>query len=425
MKLRCPRCQSKIAVPDEWAGRSIRCKGCNKAFRIPRPSQTIAPVRTDTSVNLEDLASLERGTEAMDAREAQEYSGQLPIPDPTPAEPTARACPHCNKEVMLKDPYVEALCSNCWQPIPALLKGKSADHGYNTAHLRTRGEIGFYSGLTSAFGYPFGASGSLITSVVAAVGVILLPVAGAVGIAFAVNQGNVGSGHETPLYLSGVQKAFVGCVLLEVFFFLAVGVHAFLDVVRATAIGTDRPPELVWNPSQWGSSIVAYLSLLIYYAVFAAVALWISNKGDFHIPATMAELRSRLTPGVILVAAVFTFIVPMHLIGIATSSIVSGLNPLNVGKSIAETNVNYAFLFLLVAAYAVMFALAFSGVVSWFAGVLERTSVAAGAGNVVQAAAGLLSWGAVIGFGFFGIYFLGRLHGLFARTFRKQLAFFD
>jgi hypothetical protein len=255
--------------------------------------------------------------------------------------------------------------------------------------------------------------------------VILLPVVGAVGIAFTVEQGRSGLTEQSPLYLSGVQKAFVGFVLLEVLFFLAVGVHAFLDVVRTTAIGTDRPPELVWNPSQWGNSILAYLALLAYYALFGVVALWVSGKGEFHFPTTIAELRDRLTPGVILVAAFFTFVVPMHLIGIATSTIVRGLNPVNVGKSMAGTHVNYVFLFLLVAVYAVMFGMAFSGVVGWFAGVLERTSVAAGAGNVVQAAAGLLSWGAVIGFGFYGIYFLGRLHGLFARTFRKQLAFFD
>lgn len=424
MKLRCPRCQSKIAVPDEWAGRNIRCKGCNKAFRIPRPSQTIAPARTDAGLNLEDLASLERGTAAMDEREVKELSGQLPVHESSTPEPTSRTCPHCNKEVTLKDPYVEALCSNCWQPIPALVKGKPVDPAFSTS-FRSEPEVGFYSGLTSAFSYPFGASGSLITSVVAAVGVILLPVAGAVGIAFAVEQGKAGLANQPPLYLSGVQKAFVGCVMLEVLFFLAVGVHAFLDVVRATAIGTDRPPELVWNPSQWGNSIVAYLSLLIYYAVFAVVALWLSSKGEFHFPSSFAELRMRLTPGVMIVAALFTFVVPMHLVGIATSTIVRGLNPVNVGKSMAATHVNYVFLFLLVAVYAVIFGLAFSGVIGWFAGVLERTSVAAGAGNVVQAAAGLLSWGAVIGFGFYGMYFLGRLHGLFARTFRKQLAFFD
>jgi len=424
MKLRCPRCQSKIAVPDGWAGRSIRCKGCNKSFRIPRPSQTIAPVKMDAGLNLEDLASLERGTHAMDEREAKEYSGQLPIPETSAPEPAARTCPHCKKEVTLKDPYVEALCSSCWQPIPALVRATSGEAGFS-GFARPKAEIGFYSGLTSAFGYPFGASGSLLASVVAAVGVILLPVAGAVGVAFAVEQGKTGLANQAPLYFSGVQKAFVGFVLLEVLFFLAVGVHAFLDVVRTTAIGTDRPPELVWNPSQWGSSIVAYVALLAYYALFALVALWLSNRGEFHFPTTMAELRGRLTPGVLLVAAVFTFVVPMHLIGIATSSIIRGLNPVNVGKSIAATHVNYVFVFLLVAVYAVMFGLAFSGVVGWFAGVLERTSVAAGAGNVVQAAFGLLSWGAVIGFGFYGIYFLGRLHGLFARTFRKQLAFFD
>jgi len=425
MKLRCPRCQEKIVVPNEWAGRSIRCKQCNKAFRVPNPTTTIAPTRVDTGLNLEDLASIERGTEALDGRDRTELEHEQQAADAAAhvAEPTPRTCPHCNKEVMLKDPFVEALCSNCWQPIPALVKGGGSGGGVSS--FRRRDDINFYTGLTSAFLYPFGASGSLLTSVLAAVGVILLPVAATVGIAFAVEQGRSGTQNTQALYLQGVEKAFVGLVLLEVLFFLAVGVHAFLDVVRATAIGTDRPPELVWSPAQWQSSIIAYVALLMYYAVFAAVGWFLAGKGEFTFSASLERFEIHAPPIVLILAGLFTFFVPMHLIGIATSTIVRGLNPVNVGKSIAATHVNYLFLFALVAVYATLFGLAASEVTKWFAGVLHKTSVAAGAGNVVEAALGLLGWGAVIGFGFYGIYFLGRLHGLFARQFQKQLAFFD
>lgn len=62
-------------------------------------------------------------------------------------------------------------------------------------------------------------------------------------------------------------------------------------------------------------------------------------------------------------------------------------------------------------------------VVGWFATVLTKMSAAAAAGDLVQIAGGLLAWGLVTGFGFYGVYFLGRLHGLFARSFRKRLAF--
>src|SRR5262249_42758023 len=92
MKLRCPRCQSKIVVPDEWAGRTIRCKGCNKAFRIPRPAQTIVPTRIDTGVDLEDLASLERGMTAMDERDRAEAEKEQKAASAAVAasEPTVR-----------------------------------------------------------------------------------------------------------------------------------------------------------------------------------------------------------------------------------------------------------------------------------------------------------------------------------------------
>ncbi len=421
MKLRCPRCQSKIEVPDTWAGRSIRCRGCNKAFRVPRPTATIAPAKADAGLNLEDLASLERGTEALDERDRSELEHQMHEAADASGRSGTRTCPHCGKEVAIKDPYAESLCSFCWEPIPALIGGGAGGKGPSGPAVPP-----FYAGLVSAFTYPFGAIGSLATGVLVAIVVVLLPVAGSFALAFTVEQGRAGlASASEPLYFASLEKAFIGFVAAEMLFFLGVGVHALLEAIRATAVGTQKPPELVWNPSQWGSSILAYLALIAYYAVFMLVALWLSSRGGFEVPTTLAALRERLTPVVLLLAGLFTFVVPMHLIGIATSSVIRGLNPVNVAKSIAATHVNYVFLFLLVAVYGTLFGLAASAVGEWFGGVLLRTAREAGAGNVAQTVAGLLSWGAVIGFGFYGIYLLGRLHGLFAQSFRRQLAFFD
>ena len=34
-KLRCPHCQQKLKVPDDWGGKRIRCPGCKQAIRVP------------------------------------------------------------------------------------------------------------------------------------------------------------------------------------------------------------------------------------------------------------------------------------------------------------------------------------------------------------------------------------------------------
>lgn len=426
MKLRCPRCQSRIVVPEEWAGRTIRCRGCNKAFRVPRPTRTIAPTRADAGLDLEDLAQRERSTQELDPRQAAELKRAAPPPaaEPAPSRPTVRVCPHCQKEVTIKDPHVEVLCSNCWEPIPALVRGAEATKEFAATHIRPSRQLDFYGGLASVFTYPFGALASLLAAMLVGIGIILLPVALYVGIARTVEQGSSGLvGAPAPAYLASLRTAVTVSFYLEIVFFAAVGVHAFLETLRTTAVGADKPPSLVWNPAQWGSSMVAYLALLLYYAVVALIGLWIAGHGRVRIPTSAEEFRALLSPEVIGIAAVFTFVVPMHLIGIGVSTILGGLSPVFIFRSIVRTNVHYLFLFFLLATYVTLYVVAFVAVLSWFAGVVGETGRAAGLGNIIEVAGGLVSWGAVMALGFFCTYVLGRIHGLFARTFEKQLAF--
>lgn len=425
MKLRCPRCESRIVVPDEWGGKMIRCKGCNKPFRVPRPATTIVPVKADAGIDMADLAQLERSSAELDAKEQAEAeeaaaARAAEVSEASAAE-TTRSCPHCGKEVRVKDPYAEVMCSYCWEPIPALVKGREVE--VEKLVRRRPSGPGFYSGLVNAFTYPFGATGSLLAAAIAAIGIILLPIGLVVMIARAVEQGNVGIPGAAPATLVGVKNAVTAFFYIEFLFFAAVAIHAFLEVLRATAIGQDKPPGLVWSPRQWGNSITAYLALLAYYAIFALLAIWIANDGVLAVPTTAADFRHLLRPGIIGVFVFFTFFVPMHLIGIGVSSVFRGLNPINVGKSIIGTHVNYLFLVALVAAYITLYGMAFAAVLSWFGGRVRELSAAAGAGDVAELAGGLLSWGIVMGFGFYGVYLLGRIHGLFARTFRKDLAF--
>ncbi|MFO0973191.1 MAG: hypothetical protein U1A27_07120 [Phycisphaerae bacterium] len=429
MKLRCPRCDSRITVPDDWAGRLIRCRGCNKAFRIPRPNATIAPTSTDAGLDLDNLADLERSALTLDGRERAEAEAEQQADAPPAAEPAAptggpteRICPSCRKPVRVKNPYVDVLCPACFEPLPALPRPGAEPAVRMTRQQRSGG---FYDGLASAFVWPLGAWGSLIAGMTAAIGATLIPVMLYVAVAFAVEQGQAGLATQKAPYLGGLQKGLYVFILLETLVFATVAVHAFLDVIRSTSVGAERPPGLVWVPSQWGSSFLAYLALVAYYALFTALALWLSSKEGFSLPTSLTDFRARLTPAVLGMLAFFTFFVPMHLIGIGITNPIRGLDPARVGRSLASTHVHYLFLLMLVAVYGTLFAMAFWAVLHWFVGVLARLSQAAATGDLVEVAGGLLCWGLVTGFGFYGIYLLGRLHGLFAKSFRKRLAFDD
>ncbi len=323
---------------------------------------------------------------------------------------------------------IEVLCSHCWEPIPSA----SSTDAYETTDIKLVGykgtdksDIGFYDGLSTSFGYPFQAVGSVLTAVAAAIAVILVPVALMTAVGQAVEQaaaGTVQGVQEADLSL--VQILLRGVFLLQVLFFTAVGLHAFLDVIRATAIGNETPPQLNWNPSQWGKSVVATVALLVYYTVMTYIVLFLAEKGTPDIPTSIDAVAATLArPGVITGLVIVSSIVPMNLIGLSLGSVGQGLNPVNALKSILKTHVHYVFLVTLVCVFGAMALAAFVVILKEFLPVVDDMVTKSGEGKLFTVALGLLAWGLVIGFVFIATYVLGRMHGLFARTFRKKLMF--
>jgi DNA-directed RNA polymerase subunit RPC12/RpoP len=269
MKLRCPRCEKKLDVPDKFAGKAIRCPACNRAFTVPKAKVAVSGPGMDANLDLEGLAALESrstqlGEEEMAAHQADAQAKAVA----GNGRPGVRTCPNCGKETKVKDPYSEILCSHCWQPIPGLIQGDAYDTGgvklVGYKGNLDKGSVGFYTGLTTSMAYPTQALASLLVAILIAIGIILFPVALMTGVAKATMQSGVGSLEGVQeADLSGVQIFLRGVFLVEVLFFSAVGVHAFLDVIRTTAIGQEKPPTLVWNPGSWGSSVVGYVALVI------------------------------------------------------------------------------------------------------------------------------------------------------------------
>lgn len=426
MKVRCPRCQQKLNVPDKFAGKAIRCAACNRAFTVPKPKVAVAGPGLDAALDLEQLARLESQTTELGGEELAE--AQAVQAARTTHQPGVRKCPNCGKTTPVEDMMIEVLCSHCWEPIPSA----SSTDAYDTGDIKLVGhkgteksDIGFYDGLSTSFGYPFQAVGSVLTAVAAAIAVILVPVALMTAVGQAVEQaaaGTVPGVQEADLTV--VQILLRGVFLLQVLFFTAVGLHAFLDVIRATAIGNETPPQLNWNPSQWGKSVVATAALLAYYTVMTYIVLFLAEKGTPDIPTSIDAVAATLArPGVITGLVIVSSIVPMNLIGLSLGSVGQGLNPVNALRSILKTHVHYVFLVTLVCVFGAMALAAFVVILKEFLPVVDNMVTKSGEGKLFTVALGLLAWGLVIGFVFVATYVLGRMHGLFARTFRKKLMF--
>ncbi len=193
MKIRCPRCEKKLSVPDKYAGKAIRCPACNRGLKVPKPQTAVAG---DSGLDLEGLAALEAQTTQMseeertDAEEAMQGAVEA-------GDGLFRVCPSCNVKVRADDPTVEVLCSHCWKPIPATAGGELA--GKTRRKQKTvsaTGAGGFYSELASSVMYPVPALSSLMTAAGIAFLAALLPVVVMTAGAQLMEQGNVGTEHN-------------------------------------------------------------------------------------------------------------------------------------------------------------------------------------------------------------------------------------
>jgi len=431
MKLRCPRCQQKLSVADKFAGRAIRCPSCNRAFTVPKPKDAVSGPGAALELDLEGLATLEKRSAEMDSEElAQAESAvQAAVQQAEQSGEKARTCPTCHKIVPVKDPYAEVLCSHCWNPIPALVKGSGEERARRIADARRApGAAAFYGALISTVSYPLSAAGSLATAAGVAVLAALLPVVAMTGGSKLMEQSAVGTIEGVQQAdLSGVQIMLMAVFAVEVVFFSAVALHAFLDVVRTTSVGTEKAPSLAWSPTQWGKSFLAYLILAAYLGLTGYIVLALTVEGDPHQWVASGEVLQHAAasgPKLLIGMMIVCFGIPMNLVGISLGSIAQGLHPARVAKSIANTHAHYAFLVLILTVSGALFGTAFAGILfDWFLPQVEAMSQGSKEGDLAQVALSLLAWGAVMGFFFYGTYVLARLHGLFARSFRKKLLF--
>ncbi len=426
----CPRCKSSRKIPDEYAGKTIKCPDCNKPIHIPVPKAS-PDVDPSQKIDAESMQAIEQGGEALERRrsrwqrkmtlkEAQKAAGESGEFTRKPQDPNIRICAVCGTEVRVPDPYVEALCLECDSPIPALIRGGGESARYSDSLAgRMTTSVSFYTGFTTALLYPVPALMWILLGMGLALAIIVVPV-GAVLAFFAGSQLNPITAQTDFTWVGLVVTALF---VIEALYFVLVDYHILIDTIRTTSAGLEAPPALAWSPASLGTALLGYISLAVYYVVLLGGFIWLSSPGGFDLSSVDAFAARLRSPGNFLVLALLTFMVPMQLIGLASGRSLDGLNPVRVFRSIVAVAGHYCFLFLIVLMYLGILLGVTVGVMDWAGGAIVKAARTGIQQGLAPMGMGLLAWAAVIGLGFFISYSLGRVLGLFARTFKDKLDF--
>ena len=425
MQIRCPRCNTSLKIPDKFAGKTVKCPACNKPIRLPEPKDENA---SKDRLDFESLQALEQAGQAielqrsrkrMTLKQAKEASGQSGV-SPAAQDPNLRVCPTCGAQARAADPYSEVLCKECDTPIPGIQRGEEEMARYaDSLAGRVKTQVSFYTGFSSAMLYPIPALIWILLGMGLALIAIVLPVGIILGFA---------AGSSLNPISEKTDFTWVGLFLTVMFviegvYFGAVNYHILIDSIRVTSAGGEQPPALTWNPTSLGAALLGYVTIMLYYSAIFCVLILIANRGVLDFPNTQEDVNRLLSPGNVVLLALLTFMIPMNLIGLASGRSIDGLNPVRVVRSIAAVPAHYTFLFLIVVLYAGLYTGVMLAVMSWAGTAILDAARHGIQKGLVSMCMGLAAWAVVIGAGFFATYSLGRILGLFARTYKEKLDF--
>lgn len=431
MKVSCPNCQKVFNAPSEWAGRKVKCPGCKGPVSLPKSDDAGAK---DLKFDIGSLAGVEQVGEAivrekakpLTLKEAQALAAASKAAESNgdrkaPADPNLRVCPGCGEVVHGPDPYSEIICRFCGTGIPGREAHRS-EARYASMSDRIATGVKFYSGFTSAAMYPIPALGTIGLGMAIALAVIAAPLFPILGFTGASGANSASKEQSDFGWVGMFLTAMFG---IEALYFGAVAYYVMVDTVRTTTSGAEQPPPLTWAPAKLAGALGGYVALIAFYAL-AIAGLAMTKLGSF--PTSGEHFGQLMSDPVCLIfIAVLTFIVPMNLIGLSSTHPVDGLNPLKFGPSIGRTIGHYTFLFLIVVLYMGFYIGVMFAVLNW-AGPMILNAAAkdaeAGLGKIMLSSLmGLAAWSVLIGMMLYFGYCLGRVLGLFSRTYREKLSF--
>jgi len=430
MKVNCPNCQKLLQAPDQWAGRKVRCPGCKQTITLHRAGA--GSDEDDLGLDLATLGSIESAGEAvvserkgkpMTLREAQAAAAAGGHVESLQTDPTIRACPHCGEKVRSQDLYSDLMCRHCGSSIP----GMAADTGQRAKYVdptrgRTRAEVRFYTGFHGAVIYPLPAMSSILVGMVIALAIIAVPLSGlllftSLSTLNPQAAAEAGSGQAS---LAWVGIFLTVMFVLEGIYFGSVGYYALIDTIRTTVSGNEHPPPLTWNITKLGAALSGYAALIGFYLLIILIMLLLSGSG---FPPGREDLAVLAAPVNLLILALLTFGIPMNVVGLSGSHALDGLNLVRVGRSIGRVIGHYVFLFLIVLIYLGIYIGVMYAVMNWAGPAIMqavREGIKVGYLNVLG---GVGAWSVVMGAGFYFAYSIGRILGLFARSYKESFDF--
>jgi hypothetical protein len=354
--------------------------------------------------------------QALTAAQASENNGEKTVVDPS-----IRICPGCGEKIRSTEVYSDLICRFCGRAIPGQ-EIKKTETRYTTLSDRINTGVKFYSGFGGAALYPLPALGTISLGMVIALAVIATPLFPILGF-----TGASGANEATK---NQADFGWVGMFLtamfaIEALYFGAVAYYVMVDTIRTTTSGAEQPPPLTWAPAKLGGALGGYAALIAVYCM-AILMLFLARLGS--MPTSADDFGRLLSdPVSLVVIALLTFSVPMNLIGLASTHSIDGLNPLKFGPSIGHTLGHYTFLFLIVILYLGFYFGVMYAVMNWAGPMILNAASKdsnAGLGKIMLSSLmGLAAWSVLIGMMLYFGYCLGRVLGLFSRTYRGKLTF--
>ena len=424
MKLKCPNCKKTLKIPRKFAGKKIECPGCQGSIRIPASAAKQKKEKAKQGLDLASLGAIESGGEAvirehqdkpMTLAEAQAAAAAAEEGPSKPLDPRIRTCPQCGQDARSEDIYIDMICKHCSTPIPGYeMVDKSVKYTDGIADRMATG-VSFYAGFTGALGYPSRAIAAILLAAGIAIVAIVVPMLAILAFTSAASLNPI-SGEDVATSGAWVGRFLMTMFFLEGAYFGAVAYYAAIDAIRATTAGNEQPPDLTWNIVNLGAALGGYAAMIALYAIIV-----MALAGG--LPTTQEHFDQLAQPLNLAVLGILTFGVPMNMIGLASSHAMDGLNPVRVARSIGRLFGHYLFLFLIVLIYlglnfGVMFA-----IMSWAGPAIQDAAQKGMEAGLVRVLGGIGAWGVVVGAGFYFAYCIGRVLGLFCRTYREQIDF--
>ena len=432
MNIECPACNKAIDVPESWAGKRVRCLGCQEPFTVPAPQGRATGSADPMPESLGDLALLEQTATSPDddGFETEDFEGApstqtIIAPEKADDEDgRTRICPHCGKTVRATDEFSAVLCSHCQHSVPARTPRPQTTDARPTPRGARPGEEagGFYAEFLSAFLYPLPGLGSLVLGMVIAAGAIFLPVGILLGMAIGAGRNPITEAAD----VTWVKPLLSFFFLVEAVYFGGVGYYLLVDTIRCTGQGLGKPPPLTWNLTSVTTALIGYAGLATYYLIIGLIIIYVTNDWTLKIPTTLEDFERYKSPAYLAIFAVVTFTVPMNVIGLGSARMLEGFSPYRILISIRRTATNYCFLFLIVCLYLAIYVGLMASVVGWASDKVLMAIEAyseQGTQSFPDVAAGLGAWSVLIGVGLYFAYVMGRLLGLFVKSYRRRLAF--